>query len=289
MVSDPTHPVRTASTGKRAGRRQASPDRDPDGADSLSAKAYRHLHDEIMNGRISVGDVISESAVAKQLGISRTPVGEAVRLLAQEGLVHQVPRYGTVVRRIDRGDLEEHYELREALESYAALHAARRASPTDVERIRELCEATGRWFKDPQFKDRQVMDEADLRRFLAADMAFHLAIVQAAGNRQIMNAVHSSRSIIRIFAIRRRSHDRDLVLSTYQHHAAIAAAIAAGDGPAASDRMLQHIRQSKAASLEQHDREARRGQIGMPGLPADVQHELNEIEDLLSRNKRVDL
>ena len=267
-----------------AGSRRRPPvERDVSSVDSLSAKAYRHLHGEIMDGRIAVGDVISESAVAKQLGISRTPVGEAVRLLAREGLVHQVPRYGTVVRRIDRADLEEHYELREALESYAALQAARRASPTDMDRIRELCEATGRWLKDVEATDEQVMGEADLRRFLAADMAFHLAIVQAAGNRQVMNAVHSSRSIIRIFGIRRRSHDRQLVDNAYRQHCGVAAAIAARDGVTASDLMLQHIRQSKATSLDQYDLEARRGQIGMPGLPADVQRELNEIEALLGK------
>ena len=251
--------------------------------DNLSAKAYRHLHDEIMSGRIGVGDVISELAIAKSLGISRTPVGEAVRLLAREGIVHQVPRYGTVVRNIDRADIEEHYELREALESYAASQAARRASPTDVTRIRELGEATGRWFKDGDGDGSQTLDQDDLRRFLASDMAFHLAIVQAAGNRQIMNTVHASRSILRIFTLRRRQHDRDVVRTAYEFHTNIAAAIAKGDATHASQLMLEHIRESKRSTLELYDLEARRGQIGMPGLPADVQHELNEVEELLTK------
>ena len=252
-------------------------------SDNLSAKAYRHLHDEIMSGRIRVGDVISELTVAKTLGISRTPVGEAVRLLAREGIVHQVPRFGTVVRHIDRTDIEEHYELREALESYAASQAARRATPTDVTRIRELGEATGRWFKDDVFADSAVLDEDELRRFLAADMAFHLAIVQAAGNRQVMNAVHASRSILRIFALRRRQHDREVVRMAYQFHVDIAEAIAKRDGERASKVMLDHIVESKRSTLELYDLEARRGQIGMPGLPADVQHELNQVEDLLTK------
>lgn len=267
--------------GERRGR--SSWERDVSSGDSLSAKAYRHLHNEIMSGRIGVGDVISELAIAKSLGISRTPVGEAVRLLAREGLVHQVPRYGTVVRRLERADLEEHYELREALESYATAQAARRASPTDVNRIRELCEATGRWLNERAPGDHQTLSETELRQFLAADMAFHLAIVQAAGNRQIMNAVHASRSILRIFALRRQQHDRDLVLDAYQQHCSIANAIAKGDGQTASTLMLQHIRQSKQSTLEWYDLEARRGQIGMPGLPADVQHELNEVEELLTK------
>jgi DNA-binding GntR family transcriptional regulator len=102
-------------------------------SETLTSKAYRHLYGEIVDGRIAAGAVISESAIAKSLGISRTPVGEAVRLLARDGLVDQVPRFGTVVRHVQRTELDEHYEMREALESYAAQLAARRATTADRE------------------------------------------------------------------------------------------------------------------------------------------------------------
>lgn len=271
-------------TGARS-KNQPKRERVLSSVESLSARAYRHIHEELMTGRISVGDVISESAVAKTLGVSRTPVGEAIRLLAREGLVHQVPRYGTVVRRLERSDLEEHYELREALESYAAMQAAQRATPSDMNRIRELAEATGRWLQEGLPDDHLSLDESELRRFLASDMAFHLAIVHAAGNRQIMNAVHASRSLLRIFALRRKHHDRALVANAYEQHTAIADAISSGDGSKAAELTSKHIRQSKRTTMDQYDLEARRGRIGMPGLSADVQHELNEVEERLTKNE----
>ena len=66
-------------------------------SETLSTKAYRYLHDEIVSGRVKGGTVLSEAVVAESLGISRTPVGEAVRQLVKEGLLEQVPRYGPVV------------------------------------------------------------------------------------------------------------------------------------------------------------------------------------------------
>jgi DNA-binding GntR family transcriptional regulator len=252
--------------------------------ESLSLRAYRHLHNEIINGRLPVGAVISESTVAKSLGISRTPVGEAVRLLVREGLVRQVPRYGTVVRHLERTDLEEHYELREALESYAAGQAAARATPADVRRIRELCEAANRVVGDFHAEDRAV-DEAVLRRFLASDMTFHLAIVAAARNGQIMRVIYQSRSISRIFRVRRQRHDLRLIRSVYEYHCRIVDAIEAGDRELATSRMLEHIRQSKRQTLEQYDLEARRGSLGMPELPPDVQRELVEMERTLAASR----
>ena len=69
---------------------------------SLSQRAYQHIQREIVSGQLEPGSVISETLLAKQLGISRTPVGEAIRKLAQEGLVEQVPRYGTIVCDLER-------------------------------------------------------------------------------------------------------------------------------------------------------------------------------------------
>src|SRR5438105_3197888 len=82
---------------------------------SLAQKAYEHLQEGIFSGRLRAGTVISEEALAKELGISRTPVGEAIRQLAGEGLVEQVPRYGTIVKPLDRRELQELYEIRDAL------------------------------------------------------------------------------------------------------------------------------------------------------------------------------
>ena len=81
--------------------------------------------------------MLSELAVAKELGISRTPVREAFRDFEQEGVLEQVPRFGTRVKALDRRDLVELYELREALEPYAVAQAAGRLSDADAHTLRD--------------------------------------------------------------------------------------------------------------------------------------------------------
>src|SRR6187431_3293853 len=111
---------------------------------SLAQKAYEHLQESVLSGRLRSGTVISEAGLAKELGISRTPVGEAIRQLVREGLVEQVPRYGTIVRSIDRQELIDLYEMREALESFAAAKAATRITGPALERLQQFCDVMER-------------------------------------------------------------------------------------------------------------------------------------------------
>src|SRR5215213_30844 len=111
---------------------------------SLAQKAYDHLQEGVLSGRIRSGEVISEAALAKELGISRTPVGEAIRQLVREGLVEQVPRYGAIVRGIDRQELIDLYEMREALESYAAAKAAEVVTEPMLARLEQFCDVMER-------------------------------------------------------------------------------------------------------------------------------------------------
>ena len=90
----------------------------------LTHQAYQHIQAEILAGRFAAGTLISETRIAEELGISRTPVGEAIRTLASEGWVEQQPRRGTIVRSFSRREIIELYELREALETFAAGKAA---------------------------------------------------------------------------------------------------------------------------------------------------------------------
>src|SRR5690349_13215528 len=111
---------------------------------SLAQKAYEHLQEGVLSGRLRSGTVISEAALAKELGISRTPVGEAIRQLVREGLVEQVPRYGTIVRSIDRQELTDLYEMREALESFAAAKAAEHITEPMLNRLQQYVEVMKR-------------------------------------------------------------------------------------------------------------------------------------------------
>src|SRR5258708_6678592 len=109
-------------------------------SDPLREHAYKHIHGKLLAGEMPAGHVVSEHSLAREIGISRTPVREAIRRLEQEGILEQVPRYGTIVRRPERRDLEELYQLREALEPYAVAQAAGRLGPQDLITLGKLCD-----------------------------------------------------------------------------------------------------------------------------------------------------
>ena len=102
---------------------------------SLSQIAYQKIRQRLFASDFHAEDRISETVLASQLGISRTPVREAIRRLQNEGLLHQIPRKGTFVVQPDRDELIETYDVRRALECMAA----RKAGETDV--ARRMCKA----------------------------------------------------------------------------------------------------------------------------------------------------
>ncbi len=248
------------------------------GAESLRAKAYRYLYDEILSGRLSGGDVLSEAAIAGVLGFSRTPVGEAIRQLVGEGLLEQVSRYGTIVRRIGRSEMVEHYELREALEVFAVGKVAGGASRADLDRIAYLTRAMGAMADEARGALSEALDAKQLQRFLAVDMAWHLSIINAAGNRKLSDIVTNSRSILRIFTWMRLRHTGAVVVGAFAHHQRVTDAILLGDVAGACASLLDHIRESKRGSLEHFDLINRNRLGGLVVLPDELQQEMSALE-----------
>lgn len=247
---------------------------------TLAQKAYEHLQNGIVAGRLPSGAMLSEAAIAKDLGISRTPVGEAIRQLADEGLVEQVPRYGTIVRRIERRELAELYEMREALESYSAARAAERISQHQIEDLDRYCAALDQIGRQARENGLTELDESLLNKFLAADMAFHLLIIQATGNSRIMKVVRSTRTIARIFHTRREPHNLAVVEGAFRYHTLILEALRRGDAEEARRITEEHISVSKQRALDQFDQVAYQEE-GRPGLelnlPPDLEKELESL------------
>jgi DNA-binding GntR family transcriptional regulator len=252
---------------------------------SLAQKAYEHLQEGVLSGRLRSGEVISEAALAKELGISRTPVGEAIRQLVREGLVEQVPRYGTIVRSIDRRELTDLYEMREALESYAAAKAAETISEPMLERLSQFCDVMAAIARELKEAGASELDEPSLRRFLAADMAFHMLIIEASGNRRMIEVVKNMRTMSRIFRMRRAPHQLEVVHKAYEYHMRILKALRSRDAESARRAMLEHIAAGKAETLSQlkPSRPKAEGDV-LDELPPDMLQELEEIEQ--SRPRR---
>jgi DNA-binding GntR family transcriptional regulator len=248
------------------------------GSTTLREKAYRYIHEKIASGALPEGCQVSELSLAKELAISRTPVREAIGRLITEGLVEQVPRHGTIVRGPDRRDLTELYEVREALERYAAVEAARRIGAQDLELLVRLFEQMRRLARELRGGQVAALEGSALRQFLAADMGFHLVLIRATGNRRIMKIVGEMGVMVRIFGHHRQTHTPGIVARACQFHGRILGAVRRGDAAAARRWMVRHLRASKRQALDA----MARGQDGPAGAVLDLPNDL--LRDALPDN-----
>lgn len=222
---------------------------------SLRKRAYDYIQQKILTGQFLAGMALSEIALAREIGISRTPVREAIGRLASEGLLEQIPGRGAVVVNPGREDIVELYELREALEVYAVGKAARRQPPaSDLAMLHALCEEVLAIAGELRSSGCERLDEAQMHRFVCADMKFHMLLLRAAGNRRIMRVVGETRVLTRIFSYRREGHDARLLERIYQYHHDILQAVESGNAQEAMERMGQHIRVSMQERLDTYDR-----------------------------------
>ncbi len=248
---------------------------------SLRQRAYAYLQRKLINGELRSGSVVSEQSLATEIGISRTPVREAIRTLEQEGVLEQVPRFGTVVRKLDRRDLIELFELREAIEPFSVSQAASRATADDVRSLKELCEEFRRLISELSASGAAALDDVQLRRLLTADLGFHLTLLRMSGNGRMVKIVSDSRLLTGIFYSRRQAHTAEVLKTTLEQHKAILLAVERGDGARASALMLQHIRHSKAQALEAYDH-----QLASDRTPTHTEQLLAELNRPISAKKR---
>jgi len=222
---------------------------------SLSTKAYQHIQRKLLAGDWGAGDVISELGVAQELGISRTPVREAIRDLEQEGVLEQVPRFGTRVKALGREDLVELYELRDALEPYAVAKVAGRLATDDVKLLHRYCEELKQVSEELQKRKKDKPDADTMKRLMSADMAFHHLLIRAAGNGRLLKIVAEGRVLARIFSASRQEHNIEVIDQTYRFHTNILNNIILGNSEQAARLMSDHIKASMKEALEHFDRQ----------------------------------
>jgi DNA-binding GntR family transcriptional regulator len=252
-------------------------------ANPLRQQAYEFIQEEIVSGHLAVGSQVSELSLARQIGISRTPVREAIGRLVHEGLLEQVPRYGTIVRTPQRRDIIELYELREALEGYAVGQAAERISANDLAMLARLCDAIKRIGGRLRRSGKRALEADMMEQFLAADLAFHMVIVRAAGNGRLLKIVSESRVLTRVIGMKRQEHTAAVVEGTYRYHSRILRALRRRDARAARELLVNHIDHSKQEALAAFDQPTLDQELVLPiGMTA----ELERASPKLGRKRR---
>lgn len=250
----------------------------------LSERAYQAIQRQLIEGAFKAGDRISEQTLARELGFSRTPVREAIRRLVEEGVLRQVPSSGTYVADHDRGLIVELYEVRRALECMAVTRAAKRLSPLKRRKLQSLCDLMHESVRSLRDTRSRLLQGEALEQFLKADLAFHMLILQAAGNRTATKIVSDLRVRKRVFGF--HTHDRDLyhAARVWGYHARITRALMRRDARAARYWLDRHIRQSLRDALAAFDARAAAGE---PAEPSPIDDMLdNLVADLETSRER---
>ena len=139
---------------------------------------FNTLRQSILTGELKPGERLMEIHLADKLGVSRTPIREAIRKLELEGLVTMIPRRGAEVAQITEKSLRDVLEVRRALDALAVELACERITPSQLEQLREACDAFERETK-----------RGDANRVARADVALHDIILVASGNARLMQMV----------------------------------------------------------------------------------------------------
>lgn len=204
-----------------------------------AARAYEGLRKEILIGVHPAGARLREEQLAVTLGLSRTPVREALRRLEADGLVQVTPHRGAQVTSWSDEDFDEIFDLRVLLEGHAARHAAERGT-ADPENLRALCEAMERRF--------DALDEDAYREITRLNMEFHRAVHRAAGDRLLPDLLSR---VIEVPLVRRTfsQYSAAELHRSFTQHRELVEALDMGDGEWAQAVMHSHIRAGRAALL----------------------------------------
>jgi DNA-binding GntR family transcriptional regulator len=205
----------------------------------LRERVYQRIREAVVMGRFQPGEQILEEELARLLGVSRTPVREALQRLEAEGHLTIVPRKGIVFGPIiSKVEFEQVSQVREALEGLAAALAADSISEADLERLQEVIG-----------QSRSALEQGDMDGLRQLNTLFHQIIIQASRNDRLTRILETMRDEIQ----RYRSFSSAIIRSQpgqLQDHHEILSALRARDSGAARDAMVKHLQRNRLIVLE---------------------------------------
>lgn len=202
---------------------------------ALYQEVAERLRERIFAHELLPGTWVDEQALAESFGISRTPMREALKVLAAEGLVTLRPRRGCYVTEVSERDLDEIFPVLALLEGRCAFEAAAKAVAADLRRLEALHDRL-----------EKSAAAADVERFFEANQAFHRALQDLAGNRWLNQAIDDLRKVLKL--VRRHSlRVEGRMVESLDEHRAVMVAIRAHDPAAAERAMHAHLMSGRAA------------------------------------------
>ena len=196
------------------------------------------LREAIRTGLLRPGERLMEIQLAEELGVSRTPVREAIRKLDQEGFVVMMPRRGAYVANMSIRDVNEIFEIRTALESLSNGLAAERITGEELEELQSLLVQIGKY-----------IEEDNMDKIVDTDIEFHELLYRVSRNSRLEGIISNLREQLTRFRTLSMSHPGRLE-ATLEEHRAIVDAIAKGDVGAAQRAAEYHMEKSEQTLMD---------------------------------------
>jgi len=204
----------------------------------LRELVFEAIREAIVSGKLKPGERLMEIQLAEDLGVSRTPVREAIRKLEQEGFVFMVPRKGAYVADISMKDIAEVFEIRGALEGLAAELAAERATEEELERLERLLVEIG-----------ECIERQDVDQMIAKDTEFHDLLFSASHNQRLGQILSLLREQIQRFRSRTLARVERMKVALEEHRG-IVEALGRRDSQLARSLAEAHIESAQSSLMK---------------------------------------
>lgn len=199
---------------------------------------FERLRQDILEGKYKKGEILVESELAKEFGVSRTPIREVLRQLELEGLVVSIPNKGVFVQGISDKDIEDIYVIRRMLEGLAARWAVQNITEDQLELLRETCDLM-------EF----YTEKGDLEKVAKYNTRFHEIIFEASGSKYLRNVLNQFQE----YVTRMRRESLKLpgrAKKALEEHRAILQALEERNPEKAEQLLIEHVRNSSEIVLK---------------------------------------
>lgn len=219
-------------------------------------QAYHHIRENILSGKYQEQDRLREEHLAKELGLSRGPLREAISQLASEGLLEKIPGLGVYVKQNGQKELNELYEVRAALESFVAGKVALSVSTEDLAALEQGCQDMHALAKEFQAQKSETLARQHRARWLEIDLTFHESLIGIAHNDRLKKILDDFRIMSQTF--REKQYDPSMANAqsylanlawAWRDHCRILRALRKGDSNEAGRGMFLHIERARKRVL----------------------------------------
>ena len=190
---------------------------------------FNTLREAILKGELQPGERLMELQLASKLGVSRTPIREAIRMLEQEGLAVTMPRKGAEVARMTLKDMEDVLEVRDALDELAAQIACERMTAEQMQILKE----TKKEFEE-------ILESGDVKKIADVDVRFHDIIYEATDNARLVSLLGNMREQLFRYRVECLKNPENYPALMAEHNA-IVAALEARDKVKVTEAMHEHV------------------------------------------------